>query len=144
MYLGTFEHALDTKGRVILPAKFRDRLENGAFLAKSVDGCLSLYDAEGFERVAHDMQEQARRGALERNAVRSFAAGAAEATPDRQGRITIPQHLRTFAELERDVVVTGALNRIEIWNAAKWRGSNAKNQRAPPAAPPGPGDNRDP
>ena|SRR5437879_4025772 len=137
MYLGTYEHALDTKGRVILPAKFRDRLEQGAFLVRSIDGCLSLFDGEEFERVANDMQEQARRGALERNAVRSFAAGAAEATPDRQGRITIPQHLRTFAELERDVVVTGALNRIEIWNAAKWREVNAEAERALQAARPG-------
>ena len=137
MYLGTYEHALDTKGRVILPAKFRDRLENGAFMAKSVDGCLSLYDAEEFERVAHDMQEQARRGALERNAVRSFAAGATEATPDRQGRITIPQNLRQFAELERDVVVTGALTRIEIWNSAKWNEMNAEAERALQAARPG-------
>ena len=137
MYLGTYEHALDAKGRVILPAKFRDRLESGAFLARSIDGCLSLYDAEEFEKVAQDMQEQARRGALERNAVRSFAAGATEATPDRQGRITIPQHLRQFAELERDVVVTGALTRIEIWNAAKWREINAEAERSLQAAQPG-------
>ena len=137
MYLGTYEHSLDTKGRVILPAKFRDRLENGAFLVRSIDGCLSLFDGEEFERVAHEMQEQARRGATERNAVRSFAAGAAEATPDRQGRITIPQHLRQFAELERDVVVTGALNRIEIWNAAKWREVNAEAERALQSARPG-------
>jgi MraZ protein len=137
MYLGTYEHALDAKGRVILPAKFRDRLENGAFLAKTNDGCLSLYDAEGFEKVAQDMQEAAKRGALERNAVRSFAAGATEATPDRQGRITIPQHLRQFAELERDVVVTGALTRIEIWNAAKWREINAEAERSLQAARPG-------
>ena len=137
MYLGTYEHALDAKGRVILPAKFRDRLESGAFLARSIDGCLSLYDAEEFEKVAQDMQEQARRGALERNAVRSFAAGATEATPDRQGRITIPQHLRQFAELERDVVVTGALTRIEIWNAAKWREISAEAERSLQAAQPG-------
>lgn len=137
MYLGTYEHALDAKGRVILPAKFRDRLESGAFLARSIDGCLSLYDAEEFEKVAQDMQEQARRGALERNAVRSFAAGATEATPDRQGRITIPQHLRQFAELERDVVVTGALTRIEIWNAAKWRTINEEAERSLQAARPG-------
>jgi MraZ protein len=137
MYLGTYEHALDAKGRVILPAKFRDRLESGAFLARSIDGCLSLYDAEEFEKVAQDMQEQARRGALERNAVRSFAAGATEATPDRQGRITIPQHLRQFAELERDVVVTGALTRIEIWNAAKWREISAEAERSLQAARPG-------
>jgi MraZ protein len=121
MFLGTFEHSLDAKGRVILPAKFRDALESGAFLAKSLDGCLSLYTAEEFDNVAQELQEKARRGAVERNAVRSFAAGATEATPDRQGRISIPLHLRQFAGLERDVVITGVLSRVEIWDAARWR-----------------------
>lgn len=121
MFLGTYEHSLDPKGRVILPAKFRERLEAGAFLAKSLDGCLALFDAEEFQRVATEMQEKARRGAVERNVVRSFAAGATEATPDRQGRITIPLHLRQFAQLEGDVVVTGALGRIEIWDKDRWQ-----------------------
>jgi MraZ protein len=121
MFLGTYEHSLDTKGRVILPAKFREQLEAGAFLAKSLGGCLALYTAEEFEKVAQDMQENARRGGVERNAVRSFAAGAAEATPDRQGRISIPQHLRSFANLEREVVVAGAFSRIEIWDTNRWR-----------------------
>lgn len=121
MFLGTFEHSLDPKGRVILPAKFRDQLASGAFLSKVLDGCLALYTAEEFEKVALDMQEKARRGSIERNFVRSFAAGTTEATPDRQGRITIPPKLREFAGLERDVVVNGAIQRIEIWDAARWR-----------------------
>lgn len=137
MYLGTYEHSLDPKGRVILPAKFREQLEAGAFLAKSLDGCLALYDAEEFQKVALNMQEQARRGAVERNAVRSFAAGATEATPDRQGRISIPAHLRTFAGLDREVVVTGALTRIEIWDAARWRDLDAEAERSLTAARPG-------
>jgi MraZ protein len=137
MFLGTYEHSLDPKGRVILPAKFREQLEAGAFLAKSLDGCLSLYDADEFQKVAMNMQEQARRGAVERNAVRSFAAGATEATPDKQGRISIPAHLRTFASLDREVVVTGALSRIEIWDAARWRELDAEAERSLTAARPG-------
>lgn len=137
MFLGTYEHSLDPKGRVILPAKFRERLEAGAFLAKSLDGCLSLYDAEEFEKVALAMQEQARRGERERNVVRSFAAGATEATPDKQGRISIPAHLRDFAHLEREVVVTGVINRIEIWNAATWRQLDAEAELSLTAARPG-------
>jgi MraZ protein len=137
MFLGTYEHSLDIKGRVILPAKFREQLEAGAFLAKQLDGCLALYDAEEFEKVATDMQEKARRGAVERNAVRSFAAGATEATPDKQGRISIPAHLRAFAGLERDVVVTGALSRIEIWDAGRWHDIDAEAERALTAARPG-------
>jgi MraZ protein len=137
MFLGTYEHSLDPKGRVILPAKFREQLESGAFLAKSLDGCLALYDAEEFEKVALNMQEQARRGAVERNAVRSFAAGATEATPDRQGRISIPAHLRAFAGLDREVVVTGALTRIEIWDATRWRDIDTEADRSLTAARPG-------
>jgi MraZ protein len=137
MFLGTYEHSLDPKGRVILPAKFREQLEAGAFLAKSLDGCLALYDAEEFQKVALNMQEQARRGAAERNAVRSFAAGATEATPDKQGRISIPGHLRAFANLDREVVVTGAFSRIEIWDAARWRDVDAEAERSLTAARPG-------
>ncbi|MGD9797760.1 MAG: division/cell wall cluster transcriptional repressor MraZ [Acidimicrobiia bacterium] len=130
MFLGTYEHSLDAKGRVILPAKFRDDLATGAFIAKSLDGCLSLFTAEEFDKVAQDMQEKARRGGAERNAVRSFAANAAEATPDRQGRITIPSHLRAFAQLEREVVVAGALTRVEIWDASRWRELDTQTDRA--------------
>ena len=137
MFLGTYEHSLDAKGRVILPAKFREQLEAGAYLAKSLDGCLALYDAEEFQKVALDMQEKARRGAIERNAVRSFAAGAAEATPDRQGRISIPAHLRAFAGLEREVVVTGVITRIEIWDAARWRDVDAQADASLAGATPG-------
>ena len=137
MFLGTYEHALDIKGRVILPARFREDLETGAFLAKSLDGCLALYTADEFEKVAQEMQETARRGGAQRNVVRSFAAGAAEATPDRQGRITIPAHLRSYAGLVRDIVVTGALTRVEIWDAARWREIDVEAERAMTAAQPG-------
>ena len=137
MFLGTYEHALDAKGRVILPARFREDLEAGAFLAKSLDGCLALYTADEFEKVAQEMQETARRGGAQRNVVRSFAAGAAEATPDRQGRITIPSHLRSYAGLVRDIVVTGALTRVEIWDAARWREIDVEAERAMTAAQPG-------
>jgi MraZ protein len=134
MFLGTYEHSLDVKGRIILPAKFRDDLASGAFIAKSLDGCLSLFTAEEFDKVAQDMQEKARRGGPERNAVRSFAANAAEATPDRQGRITIPAQLRAFAQLDREVVVAGALTRVEIWDAARWRELDSETDRALVAA----------
>jgi MraZ protein len=137
MFLGTFEHSLDAKGRVILPAKFREDLESGAFLAKSLDGCLALYTAEGFGQVTHDMQEIARRGGSERNVVRSFAAGATEATPDRQGRITIPANLRAFAGLEREVVINGVINRVEIWDAIRWREVDTEAERTLAAAGPG-------
>ena len=121
MFLGQFEHALDQKGRVILPAAFRSQLESGAYLSKSLDGCVAVFPAEEFERVASELMEKARRGQRERQAARTFAANAAPASIDRQGRMLIPGHLREFASLERDVVIAGSLNSVEIWDAGRWR-----------------------
>lgn len=121
MFLGQFEHALDQKGRVILPVRFREQLEGGAYLAASLDGCVAVYEAEEFKRVMSDLMEKSRRGPRERQAARAFAAKAAEVSIDRQGRMLIPGHLRTFGSLERDVVITGNVNRVEIWDAGRWR-----------------------
>ena len=121
MFLGQFEHALDQKGRVVLPVKFREDLEGGAYLAASLDGCVALYEAEEFERVMSELMEKSKRGQRERQAARAFAANAAPASIDRQGRMLIPGHLRTFASLERDVVVTGNVNKVEIWDAGRWQ-----------------------
>ncbi len=122
MFLGQYQHSLDEKGRVILPAKFRNQLEGGAFMAKGLDGCVVVYPTDEWERVSNNMRELATRGTQERQAARSFFAGAAEVAPDRQGRVPVPVHLRDFAglSLERDVVVAGVLSRIEIWDAQKW------------------------
>jgi MraZ protein len=122
VFLGQYQHSLDEKGRVILPAKFRGRLEGGAYMARGLDGCVCVYPTDEWERVSNNMRELATRGTQERQAARSFFAGAAEVTPDRQGRVPVPVHLRDFAglSLEREVVVAGVLSRIEIWDAQKW------------------------
>jgi MraZ protein len=117
MFLGEHQHSLDAKGRVILPARFRDQLEGGAVMAKSLDGCLAVYPVDEFQRVAANLQEARSRGATERQAARSYFSGAVEITPDKQGRVAVPQHLRTFANLEREVIVAGNFDHIEIWNA---------------------------
>ena len=137
MFFGEYEHSLDAKGRIILPAKFRDRLEGGGFITKVLDGCLAVYPADEFDKVATDMMEKARRGQMERNVVRSFAAGTAEVTPDRQGRVAIPANLREFAGLQREVMVTGAINRIEIWDAVRWRDVNRQGEELLAGAQPG-------
>ena len=116
MFLGEYQHSLDAKGRVILPARFRDQLEGGAVMARSLDGCLAVYPVEEFQRVAANLQEARARGATERQAARSYFSGAVEITPDKQGRVAIPAHLRTFAQLEREITVAGNFDHIEIWN----------------------------
>ena len=120
MFLGEYQHSLDAKGRVILPSKFRDQLERGAYITKG-DNCLFVYAPEEFENVAMQMREQAKQSRTRREAARTFFAGAIDIAPDKQGRVAIPQHLREYARLERDVVVAGVFSRIEIWDSAAWR-----------------------
>jgi MraZ protein len=119
VFVGTFEHSLDDKGRVVLPATFRSHLADRGVLTQ-FDTCLALWTADGFQAVAQRLTEKIREGAAPQEAMRAFAANAHEVRPDSQGRITIPQRLRDFARLDRDVVVIGAIERIEIWNAARW------------------------
>jgi MraZ protein len=121
MFLGEHQHSLDAKGRVILPAKYRDQLANGAFVTKGRGRCLCAYPAEEFEEVAKQARETSKRGDRELQVARTFFAGAAEIAPDKQGRVAIPQHLREFAGLDRDVIVAGVFSRIEIWDRQRWR-----------------------
>ncbi|MCU0269940.1 MAG: division/cell wall cluster transcriptional repressor MraZ [Acidimicrobiales bacterium] len=119
MFVGTFEHSLDEKGRVVLPATFRHHLADRGYVTQ-YENCLGVWTAEGFADVAKRLTDKVREGATTHNAVRAFAANAVEVRPDSQGRILLPQRLREFAGLERDVVVIGAIDRIEIWAAERW------------------------
>ena|SRR5262245_24003706 len=128
MFVGEYQHSLDAKGRVILPAKFREQLEGGAYMARGLDGCLMVYPPLEFDRVANKLKEARERGPRQRQAARSFFAGTADFTPDRQGRVAIPQHLRDHAGLEREVVVVGGFDHLEIWDAQRYRERDAQAQ----------------
>src|SRR3954467_5486398 len=104
MFLGEYQHSLDAKGRVILPARFRDQLEGGAVMARALDGCLSVYPRDEFERVAAKLTAARARCPRERQAARSVFTGAVDFVPDKQGRVAIPTHLREYAGLDREVV----------------------------------------
>jgi MraZ protein len=119
VFVGTFEHALDDKGRVVLPATFRGHLADRGFVSQ-FDNCLGLWTEEGFAQVAERLTEKIREGLAPQNAMRAFSANAAEVKPDSQGRILLPQRLREFAGLDRDVVVIGAIDRVEIWDSSLW------------------------
>ena len=119
-FVGRYEHSLDTKGRVILPAKFRAHFEHGGFLTEHSEGCIALWTLGEFERQMESMQEQAGQGRAERNRARVWASSSAEVEIDRQGRMPIPGHLRTFAGLENEVLVLGVIDRVELWNPAAW------------------------
>jgi MraZ protein len=119
-FVGRFEHSLDTKGRVILPAKFRGPFERGGYLAENREGCLALWTPEEFELQMAAMLEQAGTGRVQRNRARLWAANSHEVEIDRQGRMPIPIHLRTFAGLEDEVLIHGAIDRVEVWSPAVW------------------------
>jgi MraZ protein len=119
-FVGRYEHSLDAKGRVILPAKFRPDFERGGYLAENREGCLALWTLGEFERQMDQMQERATAGRTDRNRARLWAASAQEVEVDRQGRMPITARLRGFARLESDVLVIGAIDRIELWNPGVW------------------------
>lgn len=126
MFVGEYTPTLDDKGRLTLPAKFRDRLET-AYLTSEAERCLALWPPDGFAARAGELAEESRRDQLSNDVAAYFFAGAQEVAPDKAGRISIPPALRQFAGLvEGPVVVTGFLNHVEIWAPEPWQ---AKKQR---------------
>jgi len=122
VFLGENRHAVDDKGRVILPSQYRDELQGGAVMTKEVDGCIAVWPLEDFEARAQEMAQMRRTGEQRTRAgVRNFFATAERRELDRQGRIAIPPSLRAFAGLQRDVVISGQFDRIEIWDVERWQ-----------------------
>ena len=119
VFVGTYEHTLDTKGRLVLPSKFRSHFADTAYLAPG-DGCISLWTPVRFEEHVSRLQEEARKGDTSKDVLRGVAAKAEEVRPDSQGRIMMPQRLQTFANLDREIIICGNINHIEIWNASSW------------------------
>jgi MraZ protein len=119
-FFGRFEHSLDDKGRLILPAKFRGPFERGGYLSEYQDGCLSLWTPEEFELQMETMLEKASAGRSDRNLARVWASTSHELEIDKQGRMAIPQRLREYAGLAGEVLVLGAIDRVELWNREAW------------------------
>ena len=121
LFVGQFEHALDMKGRIVLPACFRASVDESGFLIKGSEGCLALLTPERFRDIAQTMASRSEEGDVRhRSAKRSFGAGASRVLPDKQGRIAVPEDLRSFAQLERECVIVGAIDEVEIWDSERW------------------------
>ena len=120
MFLGTYSPRLDTKGRIILPAKFREELSAGLVLTRGQERCLYVFSAEEFERSHEQMRSAPLSSRQARDYMRVFLSGASDEVPDKQGRVTIPAALREYARLDRELVVIGAGSRAEIWDAQAW------------------------
>ncbi len=121
MFFGTHPLRLDEKGRIFLPAKFRDELADGLVVTRGQEHCLYVWPRAEVARITERLREAPVTNKAARDYVRMFSSGASEETPDRQGRVTIPPVLRSWASLGRDVVVIGAMTRLEIWDAAAWQ-----------------------
>ena len=122
MLIGQFEHTIDAKGRINFPARFREDMGDRFILTKGLDNCIAVYSMAEWGR-----WEEKLRGlpdSKSRQLKRSFFASATDVEPDRQGRIVLPAVLRQYAGLEKDVVVIGASDRAEIWDARRWAADN--------------------
>lgn len=129
-FMGTYTPKLDEKGRLFLPAKFRDQLADGLVVTRGQERCLTIWPAAEFQEMARRAQEAPVTVKAARDYTRFLFAGASDETPDKQGRITIPTMLREYASLRKDVVVIGVMNRVEIWDPERWDEYSAEGETA--------------
>ena len=125
MFMGEYSHTIDTKGRLIIPSRFREELGETFVVTKGLDGCLFVFSDEEWKAFEIKLKSLPLTNKNARQFARFFVAGATPCELDKQGRILLPATLREFAGLEKDVVLTGMLNRIEIWSKEKWSENNS-------------------
>jgi MraZ protein len=128
MLLGEFRHNLDIKGRMAIPAKFRDKLEAGAIITRGIDNCLFVFANNEWEILAKKLVALPLAQANSRAFARLMLAGATDVELDNQGRILIPDYLRKYAGLSKSVIVAGLYNRIEVWDEAAWTTYKVKTE----------------
>ncbi len=121
MFLGEYSHNIDDKNRLAIPAKFRSDLKQGAVITRGLDNCLFLFTKKDWQNLVDKISQLPLTQANARSFSRMMLMGAMEVELDKLGRILIPDYLKQFATLKKQVVVGGVLNRIEIWDEAKWQ-----------------------
>ena len=125
MLIGEFEHSLDAKGRLIMPAKLRESIGDSFVVTKGLDGCLFAFSAEEWSNFEEKLKALPLSNRNSREFTRFFLSGASECEIDKQGRFLIPNNLRESASLQKDVVIIGVGTRIEIWDREKWNSYNS-------------------
>jgi MraZ protein len=130
VFLGTHTPRLDDKGRLFLPAKFRDRLAEGLVITRGQERCLYVFPMDEFVRVADTMRNAPVTSKVVRDYLRVFLSGASDEIPDKQGRVTVPANLREYAGLGRDCTVIGAGSRVELWDTTAWNTYLASTEQA--------------
>ncbi|HQB50880.1 MAG TPA: division/cell wall cluster transcriptional repressor MraZ [bacterium] len=131
MFIGEFQHNLDDKGRVAIPAKFRAELKKGAVVTKGLDNCLFLYSKKAWEElVSSKLSQLSFNKANQRAFARFMLSGASEVECDAQGRVVLPDYLRQFAGLRKQTVIAGLFDRLEIWDKNRWEAYRTANDQA--------------
>ncbi len=128
MFIGQYSHNLDEKGRVAVPIKFRPELKS-AVVTKGLDNCLFLYPKKEWDKLAGEIADLSISKSGNRAYSRAMLAGAMEVEFDKQGRIILPEYLRNFAGLNKNVVIAGLYNRLEIWDERKWNDYQKRNEK---------------
>ncbi len=130
VFFGTYTPRLDDKGRLFLPAKFRDDLADGLVVTRGQERCLYVWSAAEFNNLTERLRQAPVTNKNARDYVRMLFAGASDETPDKQGRITVAPMLREYASLAKDCIVIGAMNRVEIWDASSWQSYSDQQEQA--------------
>lgn len=120
MFMGEYNHTVDTKGRLIVPSKFRDQLGDEFVVTKGLDGCLFVYTLDEWHKIEAKFRDITATSKDARKFARFFFSGAATCEVDKQGRILLPPVLREYADLQKDVILAGVLSRVEIWSKDRW------------------------
>ena len=130
MLLGEYKHNLDLKGRIAMPAKFREQLKGGAIITRGLDHCLFVFGKNEWEILAQKLISLPLAQANSRAFVRLMLAGATDVDLDAQGRVLIPDYLREYARLKKEATITGLYNRMEIWDKEEWAKYKQKTESA--------------
>ncbi len=130
MFIGEFQHNLDAKGRLALPAKFRAKMSEGVIITRGLDRCLFVFTAKEWQALAEKLINLPLAQANSRAFVRLMLAGAMDVELDQQGRILIPDYLREYASLKKEAIIAGLYNRVEIWDKTAWKQYKEKTERS--------------
>jgi MraZ protein len=131
MFLGEFEHTIDEKGRITIPAKFRGHLATGLVVTKGIDACLWLYPLDAWEDLAGKISALPLTDPKAREFRRQVFGGASDSVPDRQGRVNLPHYLRHYANIDKQAMITGLHDHCEIWNPEVWRERQERSHADP-------------
>lgn len=128
MFIGEYQHSVDEKSRVAVPVKFRADLSKGAVITRGLDRCLFVYPVEEWNKLAEKLTQLPISQAKSRAFARLMLAGAMDVTPDKQGRINLPEYLREYAGIKKKTVIAGLYDRLEVWDEAAWKKYKAETE----------------